>query len=67
MLQRLGRSVFVILLGVAAPVWAQSPPSASVRTARTVVYHARDLVALRARVHYTTLIVLPDEIGRAHV
>lgn len=60
MLQRLGRSVSVILLGLAAPVWAQSPPSAPMRTARTVVYHARDLVALRARVHYTTLIVLPD-------
>ncbi|MFN7981131.1 MAG: TrbG/VirB9 family P-type conjugative transfer protein [Vicinamibacterales bacterium] len=60
MLQRLGRSVSVILLGLAAPVWAQSPPPASVRTARTVVYHPRDLVALRARVHYTTLIVLPE-------
>ena len=60
MLQRLGRSVSVILLGLAAPVWAQSPPPAPVRTARTVVYHPRELVALRARVHYTTLIVLPE-------
>ena len=30
------------------------------RGARTVVYHPRDLVALRAKLHYTTLIVLPD-------
>jgi type IV secretion system protein VirB9 len=30
------------------------------RGARAVPYHTRDLVALRAKVHYTTLIVLPD-------
>ncbi len=29
-------------------------------TSRTVAYHARDLVALRAKVRYTTLIVLPQ-------
>ena len=28
--------------------------------ARTLVYHPRDLIALRAKLHYTTLIVLPD-------
>ena len=40
---------------------AQAPdrPTTS-RVARTVVYHPRDLVAIRAKLHYTTLIVLPD-------
>jgi len=60
MLQRLGIGVSLVLLGAVSPIWAQAPPAAPMRTARTVVYHARDLVALRARVHYTTLIVLPD-------
>src|SRR5580704_9799264 len=27
---------------------------------RTLVYHPRDLIALRAKLHYTTLIVLPE-------
>jgi type IV secretion system protein VirB9 len=30
------------------------------RSARTIVYHPRDILPLHARVHYTTLIVLPD-------
>jgi type IV secretion system protein VirB9 len=41
-----------------APVFAQSPDTG--RGARTVVYHPRDLVPLNAKLHYTTLIVLPD-------
>src|ERR1700724_1801183 len=28
--------------------------------ARTVVFHPRDLIAVRARLHYTTLLVLPE-------
>lgn len=43
----------------ANPLDAQ-PASGPARTARTIVYHPRDIVPLRARVHYTTLIVLPD-------
>ena len=51
----------VVTLALASPVSAQHPPASSApRGARTVVYHPRDLVALRARLHYTTLIVLPD-------
>jgi hypothetical protein len=48
-------------LGPGVPLTAQSeaPPMVASRT-RTVVYHPRDLVALRAKVHYSTLIVLPD-------
>jgi hypothetical protein len=40
---------------------AQAPdrPMTS-RVARTIVYHPRDLVTIRAKLHYTTLIVLPD-------
>lgn len=49
----------LLLLGATAPAWAQSPPVPA-RGARTVVYHPRDLVAVRAKVHYSTLIVLPD-------
>ena len=40
--------------------WRRSPTPAVPRGARTVVYHPRDLVALRAKLHYTTLIVLPE-------
>jgi type IV secretory pathway VirB9-like protein len=49
----------LISLGAVASLGAQSAPSAP-RGARTVVYHPRDLVALHARLHYTTLIVLPE-------
>jgi type IV secretory pathway VirB9-like protein len=46
---------------VTVPAWAQSvEPPATVRTARTVVYRPRDLVSLRAKLHYTTLVVLPE-------
>jgi type IV secretion system protein VirB9 len=44
----------------AAPLAAQSPPAQALRGVRTIVYHPRDLVALRAKLHYTTLIVLPE-------
>src|SRR5206468_4277952 len=40
-------------------VHAEERPPAP-RGARTITYHARDLVAIRAKVHYTTLLVLPD-------
>src|SRR5438876_10416862 len=44
-----------------APLVAQSDVRPIVaHGARTVVYHPRDLIALRAKVRYTTLIVLPD-------
>ena len=46
---------------IVAPLAAQSDaPPARPRGARTVVYHARDLVPIRAKLHYTTLLVLPD-------
>jgi type IV secretion system protein VirB9 len=48
----------LITLSAGAPVAAQSEPALS-RGARTVVYHPRDVVALRAKLRYTTLIVLP--------
>jgi type IV secretion system protein VirB9 len=54
-----GLLLCLIALGGAAPLAAQSAPPMS-RGARTVVYHPRDLVALRAKLHYTTLIVLPE-------
>lgn len=47
----------ILALCTAAPALAQSPP---VKAARTVIYHSRDLVSLRTRLLYTTLIVLPD-------
>jgi type IV secretion system protein VirB9 len=62
--------LFVLAAGVATAAFAQSArpsraalfaaPAAPARTARTVQYHARDLVAVRARVRFTTLIGLPD-------
>jgi type IV secretion system protein VirB9 len=48
-----------VVLSAGAPVWAQVAPAAP-RGARTVVYHPRDLVSLRTKVRYSTLIVLPD-------
>lgn len=48
----------LIVVAPAVPLSAQAPPVS--RSARTVVYHARDLVALRAKLHFTTLIVLPE-------
>lgn len=55
----LGVLCVLLTLGPAAPLAAQVPPLAP-RGARTVVYHPRDLVALRAKLQYTTLIVLPE-------
>jgi type IV secretion system protein VirB9 len=59
--------VLLALVGAArSPALDQSPvPSASMastapRGLRTIPYHAHDLVALRAKVRYTTTIVLPD-------
>jgi type IV secretory pathway VirB9-like protein len=58
-------SVLVSLFPASGLAFAQTPmtaaptPGAS-RGARTVPYHTRDLVALRAKVRYTTMIVLPE-------
>jgi type IV secretion system protein VirB9 len=46
-------------LGAGVPLWAQSHPTMP-RGTRTVVYHTHDVVTLRAKVRYSTLIVLPD-------
>jgi hypothetical protein len=56
-----GAFVCCATLGLSVPLAAQSaaPPMAAFRS-RTVVYHPRDLIALRAKVHFSTLIVLPD-------
>ena len=47
-------------MSFAGTLLAQSPTPALARGARTVVYHPRDLVPVRAKLHYTTLIVLPE-------
>jgi hypothetical protein len=39
---------------------APAPVASPTRAPRTIPYHARDLVALRAKVRYTTMIVLPE-------
>jgi type IV secretion system protein VirB9 len=49
----------VLVVSAISPLAAQSTPTAP-RGARTVVYHPRDLVSLRAKVRYSTLVVLPD-------
>lgn len=49
------------IVAIVVPVHAQSNEQrAAARAARTVVYHPRDLIALRAKLHYTTLVVLPE-------
>jgi type IV secretion system protein VirB9 len=50
--------LYVLVVGAGVPLWAQSDPTTP-RGARTVVYHPHDLVTLRAKVRYSTLIVLP--------
>jgi type IV secretion system protein VirB9 len=48
-------------LAVMGPVCAQSDARAlGARGVRTIRYHSRDLIALHAKLRYTTLIVLPD-------
>ena len=59
MVTRVGLLLCVSTIGAVAPLVAQSPAD-STRGTRTIAYHARDLVPLRAKLHYTTLIVLPD-------
>src|ERR1700677_3256598 len=47
--------IFPILLGLAATV-----AHGQQTTARLVKYHANDIVSVRAKMHYTTLIELPS-------
>src|SRR5258705_13859597 len=50
-----------VALGLVPPLSAQTDGlRAAPQGARTIAYHARDLIALRAKRRYTTLIVLPD-------
>jgi len=49
----------IATLTLAAQAQSTEPPAIT-RATRTVVYHPRDLVTLRAKVHYTTLVVLPE-------
>ena len=56
---------FAFVLWVAvrpvAPLWAQTDARRGAsQGARTIAYHARDLITLRAKLRYTTLIVLPE-------
>jgi type IV secretion system protein VirB9 len=44
---------FVVVLSTVLPLYADS-------TARTILYHAKDIVNIRAKVKYTTLIQLPS-------
>jgi type IV secretion system protein VirB9 len=44
----------------AASVGAQPASPSPSQGTRTLVYHPRDLIALHAKLHYTTLIVLPE-------
>ena len=49
------------LLGAQSTASTASPGSPGLAAhTRTIVYHARDLIALHAKVHYSTLIVLPE-------
>lgn len=49
----------IATLSAAARAQSTAPPAA-IKAARTIVYHPRDLMSLRAKLHYTTLVVLPD-------
>ena len=49
------RTIVVVLLGLFAVVSAD----AQNREARTIKYSAKDIVLIKARLRYTTLIVLP--------
>jgi Conjugal transfer protein len=60
MVMRVGLLLCLSMIGTVAPLVAQPPTMESIRGTRTIAYHARDLVPLRAKLHYTTLIVLPE-------
>jgi len=57
---RIGLLMCLCLTGTVAPLVAQAPTGESVHGSRTIAYHARDLMPLRTKLHYTTLIVLPE-------
>ena len=55
--------LLVALAGLGSgPALAQSvaSPAPTAAHARTILYHARDLIALHAKVRYTTMIALPE-------
>ena len=59
--------LLLVALAGAAPTPAPDQSGSSVpavpaasHAPRTILYHARDVIALRAKVRYTTMIVLPD-------
>ena len=56
-----GLVLMLMTVGTLAPLAAQSDVRPIVaHGARTLVYHPRDVIALRAKLRYTTLIVLPE-------
>ena len=55
-----GLVLILVSVGTLTTLEAQSDARPVVAGARTLMYHPRDLIALRAKLHYTTLIVLPD-------
>jgi type IV secretion system protein VirB9 len=58
-MNRLTRSFVSTFLAFARCVSAETPPSPPPQTAKVVFYGERDVIAVKAKVRFTTLIVLP--------
>jgi len=54
------RAITIVFLAVVFLAWASASAAAQSREARTVKYAAKDIVLIKAKLRYTTLIVLPQ-------
>jgi type IV secretion system protein VirB9 len=52
---------FVVLIALGAAIFPVSPARAATETARVVKYAKEDIVPVRAKLRFSTLIVLPDD------
>src|SRR5579872_7577555 len=57
----MNRILILILVGLAPAASAAPPASAPSQTAKVVSYSEKDVIAVKAKVRFTTLIVLPKQ------
>ena len=52
---------FIVLIALCAAIFPASPARAATESARVVKYAKEDIVPVRAKLRFSTLIVLPDD------
>lgn len=60
-MNRTTRTLVSTFLGFALCAWAETPQSPPPQTAKVVSYGEKDVIAVKAKVRFTTLIVLPKQ------